>query len=230
MFGVSIASRAGWRGGERMSSVNKTLVRADGGKADGSVHEEEDRRIGSRIRLLRKERELSIESLAEKSGLSVGMLSQLERGLTTPSVRSLRVLGAALGVPISWFFTPPQTDEPAESAYIMRRGSRGTLTLAQSGIHKELLTPEGPGLVEVYELFVKPGGTSGPEFYSHRGEKAGVIISGTLRLWLDDKPFTLNEGDSFRFPSKIAHRFDNPGSGSARVVWVVAGSSAEPHG
>ncbi len=178
--------------------------------------------------MLRKERKLSIERLADESGLSVGMLSQLERGLSTPSVRSLRVLGAALGVPISWFFAPAHIEDPAESRYIVRRGSRGALSLTPSGIYKELLTPEGPGLIEVYELSLKPGGTSGPEFYSHVGEKAGVIMAGSLRLWLDGQPYTLNEGDSFRFPSQIAHRFENQGGGSARVIWVVAVSAAKP--
>ncbi|MFG1423541.1 helix-turn-helix domain-containing protein [Roseixanthobacter liquoris] len=215
-----------------MSSIGKTAGRDDensaAGEAGGLAHAEEDRRIGSRIRILRKERKLSIERLSEESGLSVGMLSQLERGLTTPSVRSLRVLGAALDVPISWFFTPTHSDDPAESGYIVRRGSRGALTLTPSGIYKELLTPEGPGLIELYELSVKPGGTSGSEFYSHRGEKAGVVIAGTLRLWLDNEPHILNEGDSFRFPSEIAHRFENQGGGSARVIWVVASVKNEP--
>ncbi len=178
--------------------------------------------------MLRKERKLSIERLADESGLSVGMLSQLERGLSTPSVRSLRVLGAALGVPISWFFAPALSRIRPNPATSSGAGSRGALSLTPSGIYKELLTPEGPGLIEVYELSLKPGGTSGPEFYSHVGEKAGVIMAGSLRLWLDEQPYTLNEGDSFRFPSQIAHRFENQGGGSARVIWVVAVSAAKP--
>lgn len=194
-----------------------------------AVHAEEDRRIGARIRVLRKERKLSIERLAAESGLSVGMLSQLERGLTTPSVRSLRVLGSALGVPISWFFAAGHADDPVESEYIVRSGGRGTLSLTPSGVYKELLTPERPGLIELYELHLKPGGSSGAEFYSHKGEKAGLVLSGTLRLWIDNEPHMLNEGDAFRFPSEIAHRFENPGSGSTRVIWIVAGSGAVPH-
>lgn len=187
-------------------------------------HEEEDRRIGARIRARRKERGLTIEQLAEASGLSVGMLSQLERGLTTPSVRSLRVLGAALGVSISWFFTQSHSNDPVEGRHIVRRSSRGALSLTPSGIHKELLTPGSAGLIEIYELTVMPGGTSGPEFYSHKGEKAGTVLSGTLELWLGERSSSLNEGDSFRFPSSLAHRFENRGAVPARVIWIVAGS------
>ncbi len=196
---------------------------ASAGAEPSAAHADEDRRIGSRIRLLRKERKLSIERLAEESGLSVGMLSQLERGKSTPSVRSLRVLGTALGVPISWFFSPAPPDDSSETEYIVRSGSRRALTLTPSGVYKQLLTPERPGLIEVYELSLKPGGNSGSEFYSHRGEKSGLIMSGSLRLWIDNQDYVLNEGDSFRFPSDISHRFENDGEGVVRLIWVVAG-------
>jgi transcriptional regulator with XRE-family HTH domain len=187
----------------------------------GTSHEDEDRRIGLRIRVLRKDRKLSIERLAEESGLSVGMLSQLERGKSTPSVRSLRVLGTALGVSLSWFFSPAPTDESSETDYIVRRAARRALTLTPSGVYKQLLTPDRPGLIEIYELALKPGGNSGLEFYSHRGEKSGVILSGSLRLWIDDRSYLLEEGDSFRFSSEIAHRFENDGKLLARLIWVV---------
>jgi transcriptional regulator with XRE-family HTH domain len=185
-------------------------------------HDDEDRRIGAWIRQCRKERNLSIEQLAKQSGLSVGMLSQLERGLSTPTVRSLRVLGVALDVPISWFFSRSNENDD-DSDFIVRIGSRRDLTLTPSGVYKQLLTPDRPGVIELYELSLKPGGTSGTEFYSHRGEKSGVILSGRLRLWIDNRSHVLNEGDSFRFPSDKPHRFENPGSNTTRLIWVVVG-------
>jgi transcriptional regulator with XRE-family HTH domain len=191
----------------------------------GTAHEDEDRRIGSRIRQLRKDRKLSIEQLADQSGLSIGMLSQLERGLSTPSVRSLRVLGTALAVPISWFFGPAHTGDDSESEHIVRIASRRALTLTPSGVYKQLLTPDRPGVIEIYELRLKPGGTSGPEFYSHRGEKAGVVLSGRLRLWIDNRSYLLNEGDSFRFSSERSHRFENDGQATTRLIWVVVGQT-----
>jgi transcriptional regulator with XRE-family HTH domain len=182
---------------------------------------DEDRALGVRLKALRQERQLSLQSLAALSGLSTGMLSQIERGLSTPSLRSLRMLGVALGVPISWFFATPEHDSIAESQYIVRRSNRRLLKLSPTGVMKELLTPSAAGLLELYELLLQPAGSSGSDFYSHQGEKAGMVITGTMRLWLNEEPSDLEEGDSFRFPSLIPHRFENPGRSPTRVIWVI---------
>jgi transcriptional regulator with XRE-family HTH domain len=183
---------------------------------------EEDRLIGVRIRLLRKERGLSIQTISDRSGLSTGMLSQIERGLTMPSIKSLRAIATTLDVPISWFFLPPAEDGVA-SPYVVRRSARRVLALVQNGVTKELLTPPEAGSIEVYEITLQALGTSGEDSYPHNGiEKAGFVLSGTLRLWLDNAVSILREGDSFRFPSRLAHRFDNPGPQPSRVIWIVA--------
>src|ERR1700730_17624150 len=69
-------------------------------------HSEDDRRLGSCLRAVRKERALSIQTLADRCGLSIGMLSQVERGLSTPSIRSLRLLSIPLAVPLLRVFLP----------------------------------------------------------------------------------------------------------------------------
>lgn len=190
-------------------------------RGDGEPHEE-DRLIGLRIRALRKERGLSIQTVSDRSGLSTGMLSQIERGLSMPSIRSLRSIAATLDVPISWFFLPPSTGA-VDSPYIVRRAGRRVLKMAQNGVTKELLTPVEAGAVEMYEITLHARGSSGEDSYPHNGiEKAGIVLSGTLRLWLENELTVLHEGDSFRFPSRLAHRFDNPGPQATRVVWIVA--------
>jgi transcriptional regulator with XRE-family HTH domain len=186
---------------------------------DGTSHDE--RWLGLRLRALRRERKLSLYQLAELSGLSTGMLSQIERGLSSPSIRSLRLLGVALRVPISWFFALPEHEETAESRYIIRRGNRRLLKLSPTGVMKELLSPDSSEQMEMYELLLQPGGSSGTDFYSHQGEKAGVVVAGTLQLWLDEQAYILGEGDSFQFPSLLPHRFDNPGREPSRVIWMV---------
>jgi quercetin dioxygenase-like cupin family protein len=163
-----------------------------------------------------------LHALAQLSGLSTGMLSQIERGLSSPSLRSLRLLGVALAVPISWFFALPEHEDAPESRYIVQRGRRRLLRLSPTGVMKELLSPNSAELLEMYELSLQPGGSSGTDFYSHQGVKAGVVVAGTLRLWLDEQANILREGDSFQFPSTLPHRFDNPGRGTSRVIWVVS--------
>lgn len=189
---------------------------------DLNFAQDDERRLGVRLKALRRERKLSLHSLAELSGLSTGMLSQIERGLSSPSIRSLRLLGVALRVPISWFFALPEHGETPESRYITRRGHRRLLKLSPTGVMKELLSPGPSDFMEMYELLLQPGGSSGTDFYSHQGEKAGVVVTGKMQLWLDDQAYVLQEGDSFQFPSMLPHRFDNPGREPARVIWMVA--------
>ena len=100
--------------------------------------------IGRRLRDLRRRRSLTLQALSEESGVSIGMLSQMERGVSTPSIRTLQRVAEALEVPISWFFS----DGPASSGappWVLRRSDRRTLALRTSGVTKELLAPAGGG-------------------------------------------------------------------------------------
>ena len=179
-----------------------------------------DQRLGETVRLLRQRAGLSIQDVANKTGLSNGMISQLERARAMPSIRTLRLLSIALEVPISYFF---ETSDPAADVqrYIVRKNNRRLLRLTASGVVKEALTPEGTGQLELYELTLNPGASSGTDFLQHTGEKAGYILSGSLRLWLDNQAHVLEAGDSFRFPSIVPHMFDNPTQQTARVIWVT---------
>jgi transcriptional regulator with XRE-family HTH domain len=185
-------------------------------EADNAV----DQRLGETVRLLRQRAGLSIQDVANKTGLSNGMISQLERARAMPSIRTLRLLSIALEVPISYFF---ETSDPAADVqrYIVRKNNRRLLRLTASGVVKEALTPEGTGQLELYELTLNPGASSGTDFLQHTGEKAGYILSGSLRLWLDNQAHVLEAGDSFRFPSIVPHMFDNPTQQAARVIWVT---------
>jgi transcriptional regulator with XRE-family HTH domain len=185
-----------------------------------------DQRLGETVRLMRQRAGLSIQDVARSTGLSTGMISQLERALATPSVRTLRLLSIALGVPISYFFETHDTGEPQR--YIVRKNDRRLLRLTASGVVKEALTPAEKGELELYELTLNPGGSSGTDFLHHTGEKAGYVLSGSLRLWLDHEAHILEAGDSFRFPSIVPHMFDNPTQQVARVIWVTTLHRIDP--
>lgn len=180
-----------------------------------------DQRLGECVRLLRQRMELSIQELGRRTGLSIGMISQLERGLATPSIRTLRLLSLALQVPISFFFEERRADSEPGPRYVVRRAQRRLLRLTPSGVLKESLAPDAPGQMEMYELTLSPGGSSGADFVKHQGEKGGYVLSGTLRLWLDHEAHLLEEGDTFRFPSTVPHMFDNPTDAPTRIVWIT---------
>jgi transcriptional regulator with XRE-family HTH domain len=177
--------------------------------------------VGASVRELRVARQLTLQELAGSAGLSVGHLSQVERGLSSPSVDALRRIAQALGVTIGWFFrVPPAREAGNEGAYIVRAGARRRL-LFDSGITDELLSPHLGGRLEAILSRFAPGSSSGPEPYTHRGEEVGVVVEGALELWIDGELFELRVGDSFAFPSTKPHRYRNPTDREAVVVWVV---------
>lgn len=178
--------------------------------------------LGRQVRSLRKAKGMSIQQLAERASLSIGMVSQIERCMASPSIRSLRGISEALGVPISWFFHEAAVADQEELGIIVRRNHRRLLRLPTNGVSKELLTPDLSGELEVLLATIEPGGTSGPELYTHEGEEAGYVIKGALNLWIKDRLYRLEEGDAFRFASTTPHRFENAADSQTQVLWVIS--------
>jgi transcriptional regulator with XRE-family HTH domain len=182
--------------------------------------------LGTQLRTLRKAKELSLSELASAAELSIGMVSQIERGLASPSIRSLRKLGEALGVPISWFFHTSNDRPAAELSKIVRREDRRQLRLPTVGstanlVTMELLTPDLSGEIELLLMTLEPGFHSGPA-HQHRGDEAGLVLLGALELWVGDDRFVVDQGDSFRFSSSQPHRYANASDRTTQVVWALS--------
>jgi transcriptional regulator with XRE-family HTH domain/mannose-6-phosphate isomerase-like protein (cupin superfamily) len=177
--------------------------------------------LGQQIRALRKAQKLSLAQLAERSDLSIGNLSQIERGVRSPSLRSLQRLSECLKVPIADLFQARTLPPAAELGTILRRKARPILNLSKTGCHKELLTLMMPGTLQMLLVTLDPGGSSGPEHYIHKGEEAGVVIAGAMKLWIEDQTYILKEGDSFRFKSTRRHRFESASKQVTRVLWAM---------
>ena len=176
--------------------------------------------LGLQIRQRRRIKDFTLTELSDKSGLSVGLLSQIERGISSPSLKSMTQICSALGIPVSWLFDSGSTDNPAEKGLVVRRSSRKRLDLGTFGVTKELLSPDLGGEMQIYLVTIRPGGQSGPETYTHRGEEGGLVLAGALELTVDARIIVLYEGDSFRFSSSLPHRFANPGDTQSSVVWA----------
>lgn len=87
-------------------------------------------------------------------------------------------------------------------------------------MEKEILSSTTSNDLELLLVRLDPGGSSGPEIYSHEGEEGGLVIAGTLDLWVDGEQFTLQAGDSFGFNSALPHKFSNSSSSEVQVIWV----------
>jgi len=176
--------------------------------------------IGREIRSLRKVRGLSLEELGRLTNKSVGHLSQLERGMSHPSITALQAIATALGVQIGWFFPQGEAGDPSDRGVVVRHAARRRLSF-ESGVTDYLLSPNLSGALELLLSEFKPGASNGDAPYSHDGEEGGLVLSGTLELWVGEDHFLLSPGDSFSFRSTKPHRYRNPGEEITRVVWVV---------
>lgn len=180
-----------------------------------------DPRVGQEIRGLRRARDITLAQLSAATGLSKGYLSQIERGISSPSVKALHSISRALGVTISWFFPPETGDGDGLRDTVVRAHARRSLTF-ESNITDELLSPNLDRTIELLRCTFPPGSESGQEPYNHRGEEAGIVISGQLDLWLDDQHIRLGEGDSFAFSSDRPHRYANTTTRDTVVIWAIS--------
>jgi transcriptional regulator with XRE-family HTH domain len=178
--------------------------------------------VGQRIRDLRRRRAMSLETVAARTDLSIGFLSQIERGLSSPSLRVLATLADVLGVGIAGLFGVKENSGATPDAVVTRERQRAKLNLWRTGISKQLLSAAGSeGRLNLFLVHLEPGGSTGDELYTHDGEEAGLVIEGKMKLTVDAESWTLKSGDSFRFASRRPHRFSNPSDDAKTVVlWV----------
>jgi transcriptional regulator with XRE-family HTH domain len=178
--------------------------------------------VGQRIRDLRRTRAMSLEAVAARTELSIGFLSQIERGLSSPSLRVLATLADVLGVGIAGLFGTREDAAAAPDAIVTRERQRAKLNLWRTGISKQLLSPAGSeGRLNLFLVHMEPGGSTGDELYTHDGEEAGLVIEGEMKLTVDAESWTLKHGDSFRFASRRPHRFSiTSDNAKAVVLWV----------
>jgi len=177
------------------------------------------RLLASDIRRLRKARGLTLAGLASQLGRSVGWLSQVERGISLPSLADLRALANHFKVPVSFFLTPAAPDEK-EQQVVVRSDKRRKLVSNQPGVLEELLSPDLGGRFEIVRSEFAAN-TSLPQPRKRAAEEAGYVVSGTLDIEVAGKWYELSAGDSFRLRGE-ALRWRNAHEEPAVVIWVVS--------
>ncbi len=179
-------------------------------------------RIGRQIRDLRKAKGITLSTMAEKIGRSVGYVSQVERGVSALPIPQLQAISEILDVNITWFFHS-ETEQPVnEIGKVVRADSRRQIDFSGTGIHEELLSPALSGeLLMILSTFSPLAGTD-LEPRQRKGEEAGYVQSGCLELTIGEETFVLNTGDSFSITGNDPHRARNPSTDkNAVVVWVI---------
>lgn len=178
--------------------------------------------IGANIKKLRGEQELTLEALAERSGVSRAMLSEIERGTKSPTIRLVSQIAAGLGCTVSELLGE-ENRRPQEAIQVLRRGESQALVDPRSGVERHLLSAAFVRRgIEVVMYTVPPGRSTGA-FPAHRPgtEEHITVVQGTLHCRIGPDEVTLQEGDSASFRADLEHSFDNPGDGACRYFLVI---------
>jgi XRE family transcriptional regulator, regulator of sulfur utilization len=177
--------------------------------------------IGARVRALREAMGLSLRDLAERSGVSAPMLSQVERGETSPTLAIAAKIAAGLDLTLSQLLRLDEGEHVVVSkAKERRRSTRG-------GHQFEELTPPLPGQradvsLHTLKAGAATGGPGDPPIHEPGSRETTVVLSGVLALVVDGSRHELRCGDSVTFDADLPHHFENEGEEPARFLAVIA--------
>ncbi len=180
---------------------------------------EMNRRVSEALRRMRKARNLSLDQLAAKSGVSRAALSQIEGARTNPTLSVLWKIAAGLEVPFQELLEMPEES----NAKLLRASDAVALRSADGRMESKLLTPGGaaPGL-ELYELKLAPKAVHKSEPHGKGTTETVVVLKGTLRILVDATEYELLVGDTLYFSADVPHSYENRSSHEARFFNVIS--------
>jgi transcriptional regulator with XRE-family HTH domain len=175
--------------------------------------------VGERLRELREARNISMRTLASRSGLSANALSMIERGKASPSVSTLYKLAEALGVSITTFFA---TDIDRKQVVFLKADARPHVSFSR-GVFEGLGGEQFVGRVEPFMLSLENSANSGSRTMSHTGHEFVFCLRGELEYQIERQVYHLGPGDSLLFAAHLKHKWKNPGRNVATAIIVISG-------
>jgi transcriptional regulator with XRE-family HTH domain len=191
--------------------------------------------IGDRLREERVKAGISQRELARRLGLSASLISQLESGLSKPSVGTLYAIVTELELSLDRVIRGKEFDGGDTRVQatdmmspLVHPGERQVIDLA-SGVRWEELTAETEDGVDFLHAIYEVGGASTPDesLMRHHGREYGYVMSGQLGLQIGFQKYELNPGDSIAFDSTKPHRLYNRGDEPVHAIWFVVGRGAD---
>ncbi len=174
-------------------------------------------RIGDRLRAARQDSGLTLEKVAEATGLTKGFLSRLERDEVSPSVASLVSVCEVLGIRVGELFESPQTQ-------LVRADEGRRINFGGRKVREFLLTPGTQSHLQVIHSTIEPGGHGGDELYTLDCDVEFVyVIHGELTVTLSNETVRLSAGDAFTFPGREPHTWGNGRKDAeCEILWALA--------
>jgi transcriptional regulator with XRE-family HTH domain len=179
--------------------------------------------VGHNLKRLRSQRGLSLERMAQASGVSRAMLGQIELAQSTPTINVLWKIAAALDVPLSALIS----DRPTGGTMLMPAAHAKILTSHDGKYTSRALFPfDVPRKVEFYELRLLPQGTEQADPHPPGTIENLVVSRGAVEITVDDKPYRLETGDAILFEADVRHAYRNAGDGDAVMYLVMTYTDA----
>jgi transcriptional regulator with XRE-family HTH domain len=197
------------------------VARQEENDATPETRAERLRDLGGTIRELRQERRLSTVQLAKACGVSTSLISQVERGLTSPSLDVLWSVARALDVPIGTFFQGEPVEEPPGKAPVVVRADHRKRLGVNSTLTYELLSPDLRHQIEFIWVEFGPGVEGPLAPFTHPGEEQMVVIQGEMHFWVDGEEFVLQAGDCITIDASRPHRAGNRSDAPAIVIAAI---------
>ena len=179
--------------------------------------------VGPRVRALREAMDLSLRDLAQRTGVSAPMLSQVERGETSPTLAVASRIAAGLELTLSQLL---RLDE-ADGVTVVRRSERRGGGSGRTGHTYEIVTPPLPGQraevsCHVLAAGASTGGPGDPPMHEPGSRETAIVQRGRVRLVVGETGYDLEDGDSVTFDADLPHHFENPDTGEAQFLSVVS--------
>lgn len=211
--------------------------------------------VGPRLRRARQERHIGVRELARRVEVSSSLISQVERGITRPSVRTLHAIANELGISVDELLgtdvrstatrpdtanrddrrsnRSPSTEQVWSSEPPMGRVQRSNtrkVLQVESGVRWERLTEAPDSMVDflhvVYE--VEGASDSSEALEGHSGYEYGIVMKGQLTVTVGFETHVLDPEDSISFNASVPHRISNRGNEEAHAIWFVLGRHGDP--
>jgi len=202
--------------------IMDTVTPPSGAKFTGKIVSFVDFWLGQQLREIRREQNLSLEQVARKADISIGSLSQIERGMTSPTVNMLNRISGALNISLGELLSNTECTDEQTDGWIARAASHKQVVMKDKKIIKKIITPSRCRSVDLYQAIIQPGGSSGDEWITTRsGEISGLVIYGQLQLWFDKRYVKLEQNDTFCYTSDMPRKWNNPTDQDTCVLWVI---------
>jgi transcriptional regulator with XRE-family HTH domain len=176
----------------------------------------ENERLGNKIRKLRISKGMNLTAFAKKIGKTPSYLSQVERGMASPSIMALREIAKALNVPMFYFLI----DDKKQSV-IVRKNERKVLEFPKSHLTYELLSPDVSQRIQMIKTRIKIGASSCSKPLSHEGEECTLVMEGKMEIKIGDEFYTLEEGDSIYYLASIPHKITSIGYKDLIIISAI---------